>query len=236
MTEPDPDARPATHSIETVADDLDSWRDDIALITPSGPIQWLRLPLVYVLTGVLVSTVLMSTAHGRAPNLQGWVLIVMAGIFILWGVAFAWIGRRASLLYEVEESQRYVKLELAGVCCLCILATVAGVISGAVIIAITGFITLWIIRSQQQVPANASQFRLALADILRRAFLVEGIVMTATSLASGSFALLVIDDDSRLASQYIGGGAVLFLVGALTTAMALQQRARHRSLILAQRK
>ena len=229
MTEPDAEATLAAQSIETAEDDLDSWREDIALITPSGPGQWLSLPIAYVVVGVLAVGALFLVAHGRALNLQGWVFIAAAAIFILWGLAFALLGRRAYVMYDLQESQRYVKLKVAGASGLCILATAAGVISGTVVVAIMGFAIMWIIRAQRQVPPSAthsSEFRTAISDIVRRAVLVEGIVLAATSLACGLFALFVINNGSRIASEYIGGGAVLFLVGALTTAMAVQQYPR----------
>jgi hypothetical protein len=229
MTEPGAEATPATPPMDAAEEDLDSWRDDIALITPSGPGQWLSLPIVYVVVGVVAVVALFLVAHGRALNLQGWVFITAAAIFILWGLAFALLGRRAYVMYDLQESQRYQKLKVAGASGLCILATAAGVLSGTGVVAIMGFAVMWMIRAQRQLPPSAthsSEFRTAISDIVHRAFLVEGIVLAATSLACGLFALLVMNDGSRIASEYIGGGAVLFLVGALTTVMAVQQYRR----------
>jgi hypothetical protein len=229
MTESGAEATPAMPPTETTEEDLDSWRDEIALITPSGPSQWLSLPVAYVGTGVLAVIAVLLIAHGTALSLQAWILVAAAAIFILWGLAFALLGRRAYVMYDLQESQRYVKLKVAGASGLCILATAAGVISGTVVVAIMGFAVMWMIRAQRQLPPSAthsSEFRTAISDIVRRAFLVEGIVLAATSLACGLFALLVINNGSRIASEYIGGGAVLFLVGALTTAMAVQQYPR----------
>jgi hypothetical protein len=229
MTERGAEPTPVTPPTDAAEEDLDSWRDDIALITPSGPGQWLSLPIAYVVVGVLAVIALLLVAHGRALNLQGWVFIAAAAIFILWGLAFALLGRRACVMYDLQESQRYVKLKVAGASGLCILATAVGVISGTVVVAIMGFAIMWMIRSQRRLPTSAtysSKFRTAISDIVRRAFLVEGIVLAVTSLACGLFAVIVINNGSRIASEYIGSGVVLFLVGALTTAMAVQQYPR----------
>ena len=228
---------PATPPHDATIEDLDAWRDDIALITPSGPGQWLPLPIVYVAMGVLALIGLLLIAHGRTLSPQSWVLIGAAGIFVVWGFAFAWFGRRAYVLYDLQESQRYVKLKVAGACGLCVLATAAGVISGSVLVAMAGFIVLWMMWSQRRVAANAlraSDFRVALSDIVRTAFLVEGIVMAATSLAGGLFALLVINNGSRVVSAYVGGGAAIFVVGCLTTVMtvrSIRATAAHRRAI-----
>ena len=223
---------PPMDHVEGSEEDLDAWRDDIALITPSGPRQWLALPIAYLVIGVGYSAVVLLIAHGRVSPLD-WVLVGTAGIFVVWAIALAWIGRRADLFYDLEVSQRYVRLKVGGACCLGILATAAGIVSGAVGIVILGFAAVWFIRSQREVrksAVHASEFRKSVAAIAQLSFLIEGIVAVATSVTCGLVGLFLIDDASRLASEYIGGGVVFFIIGAAMTVMGIQQGTRAKAL------
>jgi hypothetical protein len=228
------DAQVASTSPHDAADDVDgenpdAWRDDIALITPMGPRQWLGMPLALFAIGAAGIVALELIAHGRGLTLQGWTLLGAASVFVIWAFPLAWAGRRADIRYDLRISQNYVRLSVTGSSYLWVLATFVGIVSGSTFVAIVGFVLLFMMRAQREVRKfgpEPSEFRRSLARIVERALLIEGIVMTATSLTCGLLAFFLPNDGSALASWYIGAGGVLFIVGAVTTAMSLRRLAR----------
>jgi hypothetical protein len=161
-----------TSDAAPVEDESDAWRDDIALITPNGPSQWLGLPIAYFVLGAAVIAVLEVVWRGHGLNLQGWVLFAAACIFIGWSFPFAWFGRDADRRYELAVSQRYVRLKVIGASYLAVVATFVGIVCSAFPITAFGFVTLYVLRSQREVKQSRPEptaFRRGLARIVERA-------------------------------------------------------------------
>ena len=232
MTEPGTDVTSeASHALAS-EDESDAWRDDIALITPSGAGQWLSMPIVFFVFGAGGITGLELITHGRGFTIQGWTLFAAALVLGAWAFPLAWFGRRADNLYNLEVSQNYVRLKVRGLSYLCWVVTFAGIVSASILISLFGLALLFIMWSKREVRQfgpEPSEFRRSLARIVERAVLVEGILMAVTSLTCALLAYFLPNDGSQLASWYIGGGVVFFIVGAITTTMSLRGLAKRRS-------
>jgi len=230
MAESDADMASTTSPPEEIEDDgdLDSWRDSIGFITPNSPGQILALPVAYLIVGVGAGTALFLLSHGRGFTPLGWLALGAAAVFVVWAFALAWNGYRAYALWNLESSQRFVRIRATGISYLCVLVTAVGIISGSPELPGFGLIALFVFRSQATTTSQASEFRISIMRIYQRASLVEGIVMAATSLACGLIGFFVINDGSRLASEYIGGGAVFLIIGIVVIVVVGRQLGRDR--------
>jgi hypothetical protein len=221
MAVSDAEMASTTSPLEEIEDDgdLDSWRDSIGFITPNSLGQILALPVGYLIVGVGAGAALFLLSHGRGFTPLGWLALGTAAVFIVWAFALAWNGYRAYGLWNLESSQRFVRMRATGISYLCVLVTAVGIISGSPVLPGLGLVALFMFRSQATTTSHSSEFRISLMRIYQRALLVEGIAMAAISLACGVIAFFVIDNGSHLASEYIGGGAVFFIVGVVVIAV-----------------
>jgi hypothetical protein len=230
MAESDADMASTTSPPEEIEDDgdLDSWRDSIGFITPNSLGQILALPVAYLIVGIGAGTALFLLSHGRGFTPPGWLALGAAAVFVLWAFALAWNGYRAYALWNLESSQRFVRMRATGISYLCVLVTAVGIISGSPVLPGWGLVALFMFKSQATTTSHSSDFRISLMRIYQRASLVEGIVMAALSLACGLIGFFVIDNGSRLASEYIGGSAVFLVIGIVVMLVVGRQPARER--------
>jgi hypothetical protein len=219
---------PSPPEEDAVDGDLDAWRDTIGFITPNSLGQILALPIAYSVVGAGAATALFLLSRGGGFTLPGWVAVGAAAVFIAWAFVLAWNGYRAYSLWDLKYSQDFIRLRVTGISYLFVLTTAVGVISGSFVLPEFGLIALMTFRSQATTTSQSSEFRLSLARIYERAFLVEGILMATISLVCGLIGLFVIDNRSRLATEYIGGGAVFLVIGVIVIAVALRRIARDR--------
>jgi hypothetical protein len=232
MAESDADTASTASPLEESADgdELDSWRETVGFITPNSLGQILALPVAYLIVGAGAVTALLLLSHGRGFTPLGWVALGAAAVFIVWTFVLAWTGYRAYSLWELEFSQSFIRLRATGISYLCVLTTAVGIISGSSVLPAVGLAVLMTFRSQATTTSDSSEFRLSLRRIYQRAFLVEGIVMAAVSLACGLIGFFAIDSGSHLASEYIGGGTIFLVIGVVVIAVVLRQLAQDRGM------
>lgn len=223
------DETPADPADDERDTDVDAWRDDVSIITPSRAGAWLALPIAYFCIGAGYLALLMVLWSGRTLNGIAWAAVAGCLIFMVWAVVLAVLGRRTAELYELAVSQQYQRVVVAGEGYLCVVVLTVGLVTsavGLVFLGVFGLVMSRLFRRRFTSLAHATAFRRSILVLQDQVLYVAAFVLIAGSLATGLVVTLVVSVSPSTQSSYVNHGIVGLVWGVAALIFAVIESRR----------
>jgi hypothetical protein len=217
---------------DTTAPVISAEDAELAFLRPLRTAEWLALPVVLAVLGAGATTalVVLGAEHGKWYTPLGWCALAVTLSVIALGGVFAVSGWRSFDRSEVAAARTNVRVHLIGFAAVGLAISIVGEGSGAVPLMIGGVLVLAGIlfryRTYGAQVELAVEFRRSVIRLVWQCYLFSGIVLAVASASFVIAGLVVESLPSHLASAYVGGGFVDFLVGIVGIGIARGLRGR----------